>query len=111
MSAQPRARRRPGLRGQFVRPCTSFSGNLCTGFGNEDTVCTTCLWDRFYHGMSDAKLRHAGFDIPEETAAYGTCPDCFNSMTSDQELLTGFATRHRHCPPHNIPDSIILGEN
>ncbi len=47
-------------------PCDSYSGNLCTGFGNDDTTCFKCGWDRFQH---DSKMRELFKRLEEEQAA------------------------------------------
>jgi hypothetical protein len=29
--------------------CDTYFGNVCTGFGNDDTTCWLCGWDMYEH--------------------------------------------------------------
>jgi hypothetical protein len=85
------------------RPCLHYGGNLCTGFGSDDTTCWGCGWDRADHGVSDERLRQRGYTIPKGVIEYEVCPCCGQPMYSDEELLAGWSQpQHFSCPPDNF---------
>lgn len=91
---------------QKERPCLHYGGNLCTGFGNEDTTCFGCGWDRADHGVSDERLRQRGYAVPAEVILYGTCPQCGHPLGSDEDLwIHGPELRHITCPQIEFSDN------
>lgn len=60
------------------KPCGGYFGNLCTGFGSDDTHCWSCGWDRWDHeseqsqGMRDLieKMKEANDSESEGTEGF-----------------------------------------
>lgn len=52
------------------KPCDNYSGNLCTGFGNDDTTCWICGWDRFAHPPYNIGMERIVTDVTTRRAEF-----------------------------------------